>query len=203
MIPLTLPRFDEPANNIDVHTIDLDCRLVSAIAAGDREALGQLYDRHAPSLVAVGLRILGSRAEAEDLVHDVLLEAWRRAETYDPARASVKAWLMLRLRSRAVDRLRSARVARHVPEDDAGLSNREGPVREDPLMAPDRARVGAQLGALPESQRVVVELTYFDGLTAREAADHLGIPIGTIKSRLAAALDKLRRLLNVGERAEG
>lgn len=169
------------------------------MAAGDRKALGQLYDRHVQCLLAVGVRMLGSRAEAEDLVHDVLLEAWKRAETYEPQRASVKAWLMLRLRSRALDRLRSARVSRQVSDEDAGLANREGPVGEDPGLAPDRARIGEKLGALPEPQRAVVELVYFDGLSAREAAERLGVPVGTIKSRLAAALDKLRRVLDLRE----
>ncbi|HEY2216370.1 MAG TPA: sigma factor, partial [Solirubrobacteraceae bacterium] len=70
-------------------------------AAGDRAALGLLYDRFAPSMLAVGQRILGSAREAEDLVHDVFLEAWLRARYYDPARGSVRTWLMLRLRSRA------------------------------------------------------------------------------------------------------
>ncbi len=139
--------------------------------------------------------MLGNRAEAEDLVHDVLLEAWKRAETYDPQRASVKAWLMLRLRSRALDRLRSARVARHVSEEDAGLDNRAAPVGDDPGQSPDRARLGEKLGALPVAQRRVVELVYFDGLSAREAAERLGVPVGTVKSRLAAALEKLRRVL--------
>lgn len=186
-----------PDKSASVHLIDLDGRLVQAMAAGDRKALGLLYDRHVQCLLAVGVRMLGSRAEAEDLVHDVLLEAWKRAETYDPQRASVKTWLLLRLRSRALDRLRSARVSRHVSEDDARLANRSAPAGEEPGQGSDRARLGEKLGALPEAQRRVVELVYFDGLSAREAAERLGVPVGTIKSRLAAALDKLRRVLDI------
>ncbi|MEZ4468804.1 MAG: sigma-70 family RNA polymerase sigma factor [bacterium] len=105
-----------------MHSIDLDTRLVLGMAQGDKSALGQLYDRHAPLLLGVALRLLGDRPEAEDLVHDVLIEAWQRADTYDPARASVRSWLLLRLRSRALDRLRSARISRR-----AGVSDEVSP----------------------------------------------------------------------------
>src|SRR5690348_4003420 len=83
---------------------DADEQLVRKVAEGDRAALGELYDRFAPSMLAVARRILGS--EPEDLVQDVFLEAWHRARHFDPARGSVRTWLMLRVRSRSLDRLR-------------------------------------------------------------------------------------------------
>ena len=86
-----------------------DAHLVIAIADGDRDALASLYDIYAPIMLATAHRMMGDRREAEDVLHDVFLEVWRKAGTYDPGRAKVKTWLLLRLRSRVLDRLRSAR----------------------------------------------------------------------------------------------
>lgn len=165
------------------------------MAAGDRSAMGALYDRHASLLLGVALRLLGDRPEAEDLVHDVLLEAWQRADTYDASRASVKSWLLLRLRSRALDRLRSARLSRRAPDDE--LARRPAHAPEDPALQPDREGLGARVEGLPDAQHTVVRLIYFEGLSAREAAERLGVPMGTVKSRLAAGLEKLRHALGV------
>src|SRR6476619_7154041 len=96
-----------------------DVRLVAAMANGDRGALAELYERHAGVLLAVGLRIVRDRREAEDLLHDVLLEAWRHAKDFDPNRGRVRTWLGIRMRSRALDLQKSARVSRNV--GDAGL----------------------------------------------------------------------------------
>src|SRR3954465_16018107 len=79
-----------------------DVELISGAAAGDRDCLAALYDRYAPACLAVGRRILGDRREAEDLLHDVFLEAWRRAGDYDQGRGTVRAWLLMRIRSRAL-----------------------------------------------------------------------------------------------------
>ena len=91
----------------DAAQAERDERLIAAVAEGNRDALGELYDRFAPSMLAVALRMLGSSREAEDVVQDVFLEAWQRAAHYDRARGTVRTWLMLRLRSRTLDRLRS------------------------------------------------------------------------------------------------
>lgn len=77
-------------------------------ARGDRPALARLYDRHAPLLLALGVRLLNDRREAEDVLHDCFVELWRHAGDYDPRRASVKTWIAMRMRSRCIDRLRSA-----------------------------------------------------------------------------------------------
>src|SRR6476620_1576645 len=96
-----------------------DVRLVAAMANGDRGALAELYERHAGVLLAVGLRIVRERREAEDLLHDVLLEAWRHAKDFDPKRGRVRTWLAIRMRSRALDLQKSARVSRNA--GDGGL----------------------------------------------------------------------------------
>jgi RNA polymerase sigma-70 factor (ECF subfamily) len=173
----------------------LDEALVRAIATGDTRALATLYDRHAPLMLGLARRIVGGKPEAEDIVHDVFVEAWRRAADYDESRGSVKAWLLLRTRSRAIDFRKSAGVARTMPTgDNAWLASLIDP-RADDSEAPDRARVRRVLAALNVEQREVLVLGYFDGLSSSEIASKLGIPIGTVKSRVAAALSALRRAL--------
>ncbi len=171
-----------------------DSEVLRAVANGDAQSLGVLYDRHAPAMLALGLRIVAVRREVEDLLHDVFLEAWRHAGDYDPRRGSVKTWLLLRMRSRCLDRVRSH-----------GFSRVE-PLLTDPVrgQAADRAertvdgsRVRVLVNELPQGQREVLELGYFAGLSFQEIADRLGIPIGTVKSRVSAAMVKLRAELGV------
>lgn len=171
---------------------DADAALIRSVAKGDRVALAQLYDRFAPILMAVATRILGERREAEDLLHDVFLEVWRQAADYDAARGSVRAWIMIRLRSRAIDRRKSAVVARSVPLDAAEHVDERDHGGEDPTFGPDRAAIRRALADLPEEQRTVLELGYFEGLSSSEIAARIDAPIGTVKSRVAAALAKLR-----------
>jgi RNA polymerase sigma-70 factor, ECF subfamily len=174
---------------------EADAALVRRIARGDKGALSELYDGYGPQLLALGVRILGQRSEAEDLLHDVLLEVWRRAGDYDPARGTVRAWLCLRLRSRALDRKKSPRLARAVAWDDARAEETAAPAR-DPGLRMERMRVRGALAALSSEQRDVVDLCYFRGLSTAEAAERLACPVGTVKSRLSAARDRLRAALD-------
>jgi RNA polymerase sigma-70 factor (ECF subfamily) len=167
-----------------------DEELVTAVAGGSRSALGELYDRYAPVLVALGRKIVGELREAEDLVHDVFLEIWRQAGDFDVARGSARAWIFMRLRSRALDRRKAPRIARAVRLDDE--LDRVADDRADPSLAPDRAAVRRALAGLPDEQRVVIELGYFEGLSSSEIAERKNLPIGTVKSRTAAALARLR-----------
>lgn len=164
-----------------------DEALVSAIAAGDRSALSALYERHSALLLGLALRIVREKREAEDLLHDVFLEAWRSAKDFDPKRGRVRTWLAIRMRSRAIDQQKSARVSRNTGDtglellvDDANAAN------------PDHGRVRVALAALGLEHRRVLELAYFEGLSCSEIAERVAIPIGTVKSRLAAGLDRLR-----------
>jgi RNA polymerase sigma-70 factor (ECF subfamily) len=181
---------------------DGDEALIAAIVSGDRGALARLYDRYAPTLLAVGKRMLGSRREAEDLVHDVFLESWRRAGDYNSARGTVKTWLLVRLRSRALDRHRAASGA-PVSIDGGGRLEEHVAEGEDPALAPDRAAVRRALATLSDEQRTVLELGYFQGLSSSEIALREGLPIGTVKSRVATALAKLRAGLNPGSTEGG
>jgi RNA polymerase sigma-70 factor (ECF subfamily) len=166
---------------------DDDAALVQAMAGGDRAALSRLYERHAGILLGLALRIVRERREAEDLLHDVFLEAWRAAKDFDPKRGRVRTWLAIRMRSRALDHQKSARVARNA--GDAGL---ELVADDGERASPDHARVRAALATLGPDQRRVLELAYFEGLSCSEIAERITIPIGTVKSRLSAALSRLR-----------
>jgi RNA polymerase sigma-70 factor (ECF subfamily) len=169
----------------------VDVSLIKGAADGDRDSLAGLYDRYSPALLAIGRRILGDRREAEDLLHDVFLEVWRQASDYDEARGSVRAWLLMRMRSRALDRRKAAVFSRRadLPPSD---SVAEPASSEDPALGADRDAVRRALASLPSEQRLVLELGYFEGLSSSEIAERVSAPIGTVKSRVAAALAKLR-----------
>lgn len=164
-----------------------DARLVASMATGDRGALAALYERHSGLLLGIALRIVRERREAEDLLHDVLLEAWRASKDFDPKRGRVRTWLAIRMRSRALDLQKSARVSRNA--GDAGL---DVVADEHDRVSPDHSRVRDALGKLTDDQRKIVELAYFEGLSCSEIATQVAIPIGTVKSRLAAGLQRLR-----------
>jgi RNA polymerase sigma-70 factor (ECF subfamily) len=172
-----------------------DAQIVAFLAAGRQEALSLLYDRYAGLLMAVGMRVLNDRREVEDVVHDVFVEAWRQAAQYEAGRGSVRAWLVTRMRSRALDRRKSAGFSRSVPIEPGGFDWLAAP--DDGQGGMDRERVRAAMAKLSQEQRQVLELAYFDGLSCSEIASRCGLPIGTVKSRSAAALSKLREGLGV------
>ncbi len=170
-----------------------DAALLSRLARGDRDALAALYDAYSSAVFGVVRRIVRTATEAEDICHDVFVEAWRRAADYDPARGSVRTWLVLRARSRALDHVKSAAVSR----TDALTELVRSDDSPDSAMAraSDGARVVSALSALPEEQRAVLLLGYFQGLSSTEIAEVMGTPVGTVKSRVASALGRLRKLL--------
>lgn len=179
----------------DFSSLD-DRALVAEAARGEVKAFAALYDRFAGIMLATAKRMLGDRGGAEDLMHDVFMEVWRNVDNYDPTRATVRTWILVRLRSRALDRLRSATVRREVTTDD--VTPNEAPVAEDPSLAPDRAAVVVALQNLPDDQRMVIELSYFHGLSSSEIAERMGSPLGTVKSRTAAGLAKIRSAMQIG-----
>ena len=176
-----------------------DVTIVHGMARGDSAALALLYDRYSGSMLALAQRIVGRGAEAEDVIHDVFLEAWRHAADYDQARGSVKSWLLLRTRSRSLDVQKSARVSKKAGGvDDAWLAELGDPSR-DTTAGADQARIRQVLVALPAEQREVLLLGYFEGLSSSEIAERVGVPLGTVKSRVAAALSALRSALSDSE----
>jgi RNA polymerase sigma-70 factor, ECF subfamily len=176
-----------------------DAELIARIQSGETEAMGTVYDRHAPSLYAVAVRMLGAQREAEDLLHDVFLEAWQHVAEFDPNKGSVYTWLIVRLRSRALDRLGRAEARRARSLEEAP----EMPqlTLDGSASAVDGIAVRRALGQVEPIVRQVLELTFFDGFTAREIAEQLAVPVGTVKSRLARGLSALEALLSTKESA--
>lgn len=175
--------------------------LMERIAAGDERALAALYDCHGATAYALALTIAGERADAEEVVADAFGQMWWSAESFDPSRGSVLAWLTTITRSRALDLLR-ARGRRARATERAASMNDDGfaaPVAAAgaaPDRAPEQAEVRAlvqrSLRDLPAPQRQVIELAYFGGLSHREIAAQLQEPLGTVKTRIRTALERLR-----------
>jgi RNA polymerase sigma-70 factor, ECF subfamily len=169
-----------------------DAALVTAVVKGDRAALAALYDRHAPILLAMGMRVLGDRASAEDVLHDVFIEAWHHAGEFDGGRGTVRAWLVTRMRSRCLDR--RGKVMRGARVTEAAAREGRHPAA-DGISGADRDRVRRGVAGLSEELSAVIELAYFDGLSATEIGERLGLPAGTVKSRLARAIATMRAQL--------
>lgn len=165
-----------------------DSTLVVRAGAGDRQGLAKLYDRHAATMVALALRVLGERQAAEDVVHDAFLELSSSAATYGAVRGPVRTWLTMRVRSRALDRLR-AEGRRSGSSKRPSCGRDEGGTDPYPF---DHEQARAAVAALPAPQRLTLELAYFEGLSGGEISSRLRIPLDTVKSRLAAALAQLR-----------
>ncbi|MFT6627126.1 MAG: RNA polymerase sigma-70 factor (ECF subfamily) [Flavobacteriales bacterium] len=168
-----------------------DSAIMVAVQSGDRSALAMLYDRYQHQLLSIGLRALGGQAEAEDVLHDVFVEAWQRAGQYERARGTVRTWLLMRMRSRCLDRRKSAAISRRetLDEPDAIAATNNGATMSRHL---DASKVAAAAHGLDPALRTVVEMSYFRGLSSSEMATELGIPAGTVKSRMRAALEQLR-----------
>ena len=175
-----------------------DVALVVRMTHGDRSAVAELYGRHAPTLLALAQGVLRDRQEAEDVIHDVFLEAWQHCSEYSEARASVRSWLLLRTRSRAVDRVRM-KARRNVLTNDAVRDESQKRVANTDITLIDQHRLPAALSRIPEAQQQVIWLAYFEGLSTPEIASRLGIPAGTVKSRTHAALATLRGMLGVAD----
>lgn len=176
------------------------------MAGGDEQALGALYDRWVTRVHAVVFQLLGDADDAEDVTEEAFWQAWRQAGRYDAARGSPAAWLVAIARSRALDRLRARRrrLEIELPQP-ATASDTPAPElatgRPDPLAGAEAAerrdRVVAALSALPPEQCETIRLAYFGGLSQVEIAERMGQPLGTVKTRVRLALDKLRESLSM------
>lgn len=168
-----------------------DVELMVAVASGDQNALATIYDRYAGLLLAVGERMLGAGRIAEDVMQDVFIEVWQRAYQYDPKRGTVRAWLLLRMRSRCIDAARSCAESRK-----AQLDAREPVSTDQPIdVEADRELIRRKLSDLSEDHRTVLWLSYFEGFSSSEIATKLRVPVSTVKSRISAARATLRKLI--------
>lgn len=168
-----------------------DEAVVRAIAGGDQESLRLLNQRYGHALAAVAERVLGDRADAEEVAADVLWQAWRQAAVFDQSRGSVGTWLMMLVRSRAIDRLR-ARAARATMREDPAEAHDAPDATFDLSNAQQRRVVQAAIARLQDSERAVLDLAYYSDLSQSAIAERTGLPLGTVKSRIRSALIKLR-----------
>lgn len=176
-----------------------DAALLRRIGDQDPDALSQLFSRHGPVLLALGKRILGNQADAEETLQEVFLYVWSHAERYEAKRSSVGTWLVLLMRSRAIDRWRKRAVvertheAAQPPDPPVVDASTTGP--ESVIHRERRERVRDELAKLPAEQREAISMAFYQGLTQSEIAARTGLPLGTVKTRTLLAMKKLRGAL--------
>ena len=191
--PTVAPEAHEVALNESAMSMALET-LLGRCADGDRAAFRQLYDRTAPQLYAVALRITRQRSLAADAVHDAFLQVWQRAGRFDPARGGAETWLLGLARYRALDLIR--RQGREITGGEIPDRADEDP---DPLARLTEHREGAALrrclDRLELDKRQLVMMAFLDGLTHAELATRLNAPLGTVKSWIRRGLQDLRRCL--------
>lgn len=175
-----------------------DWALVRRVVARDESALASLYDRYSSLVFSVASRILRDEGAAEEILQDIFHQLWRNAAKFDPSRGSLPGWLLVAARNRAISRLR-----RRKPGEDAGGAdelleatvalplNLENETAQKQLLG----RVRGALESLPVPQRQALELAYFEGMTHSEIARKTGEPLGTVKTRLRAAVESLKKIL--------
>jgi RNA polymerase sigma-70 factor (ECF subfamily) len=169
-----------------------DGELIQRAGGGDRAALESLYEKYARAVFGLALRRLGDRGRAEDAVQETFVSIWRAARTYDPARGPGAPWLFAVARNAIVDRSRArSEPPVEVPEEPSSESGPE----ERAELSWTQWRVHRALEDLPESEREVIALAYWRGLSQSEVAAALGIPLGTVKTRTRSALQRLSQIL--------
>jgi len=178
-----------------------DIRLLERIVARDQAALAALYDRHCRLLFTLILRILKDRGEAEDVLQEVFVRVWDRADGYDPSLGAPAAWLARISRNRAIDRLRAraVRADLSVATSDPALPSPDLTPSSDPeglaVTSEQRRAIAAALATLPDNQRALIESAFFEGYTQSELAERFDLPLGTVKTRIRAGMQTLKRAL--------
>ena len=182
----------------DVAAAEADRGALARMIRGEEAAVAEIYDRHARLLYSLALRIVRRPSDAEDVIQEVFSQVWRQAGRYDWSRGTVAGWLIMLTRSRALDRLRRERGEAAAADFDDASSSVVDPALTIDLQLVDAeqaARVRAALLALPDLQRVPLELAYYEGLSQSAIAARLETPLGTIKTRMRQALLRLRDAL--------
>lgn len=185
------PSSAEPA--IDRDRLDA---LVEATARQDRDAFARLFAFYAPRVKAYLLRLNSSDSLAEELTQEVMLTVWRKAAQFDRSQATSSTWIFRIARNRRIDAARRA-AKPELDGEDPALAPSEPQAPDEALFDGERAsRVQAAMADLPEDQILLLRLAFFDGLSHRDIAERIGVPLGTVKSRLRLAFDKLRKRLD-------
>jgi len=175
-----------------------DPDLAAYLAAGNRDALAELYDRYGRLAYSVAMRVLGDPGRAEDVVQDAFLKLWKNAAQFDVERGSLRTWLITAVRNRSIDTLRGRgaheRQERELKPELLATGPTSDPWR-DVSLSLERTAIREALNSLPAEQRQVVELAYFGGYSHGEIADIAGVPLSTVKGRMRLALEKLSSYL--------
>ncbi len=174
-----------------------DEALLRRVGAGDDGAFRELFARYATVSHALAFRLVRQAQVAEEIVQEAFLAVWRTPDRYDPARGSVRSWLMGTVHHRAVDAVRREQAQRRRADQAAALAPR---VAEDPIddvvssldLPRERRLVQKALAGLPDEQRDVIQRMYFDGMSQSQIAERTGLPLGTVKSRTLLAMRRLR-----------
>lgn len=177
----------------------LDRQLVERVASGDQAALKEAYDLYAGFVNGVAIGILKDRYLAADITQEVFLRLWNRHERYDASRGSLKSFLQMDAHGRSIDLLRSRRAeaARELADHRKESSTVSAGTEELAMTSMTSTEVRAALMALPEEQRTPIALAFFDGYPYAEVAEVLGLPEGTVKSRIRAGMARLKLALGV------
>jgi RNA polymerase sigma factor (sigma-70 family) len=171
-----------------------DEALVLLAARSEQTALGELYDRYGRPAYGLALRVLRDEALAEDAVQEAFLALWRTASRFVPERGTASTWILTLVHRRAVDLVRREERRRADSFEEAPEQGGSG-ADEEAWLRLQRERVQEALRELPDQQREALELAYYGGFTQSELAERLGLPLGTIKSRMFSGLARLRELL--------
>jgi RNA polymerase sigma-70 factor, ECF subfamily len=174
---------------------EIDLQLIQRLADHDATAIEELYDRHASLLFALILRIVGDRSEAEDVLQDVLLRVWQRADTYDRLFGVPRAWLVRIARNRAIDALRAKRRDPADVLEAAEQPSLSSPADESTMASEERSAVAGALAALDPAQRQLIESAFFQGYSQSELATRFNLPLGTVKTRIRRGMTVLRGTL--------
>ena len=170
-----------------------DSERVARIRQRDRSALAALYDRYARSVYSLVLSIVRDRSAAEDIVQELFVQLWQYPDLYDAGRGAFAPWFLRMARNRAIDALRRRQRDRRLHERLHAVE--WWTESDDPdaltVLGEEATRIRRALADLASEQRQVIELAYFGGLTQREIAEYLGIPLGTVKTRIRTALQRL------------
>jgi len=172
--------------------------LIQRVANQDREAFSQLYDRFSTVVFSLAMRMLRARSDAEDLLQEVFVQVWRQARGYGANRGSPEAWIIDIARSRAIDKSRAIRRIENsfVLTDDPARAESSDNAESSAAASESRLTMNAGLANLPDTQRRVLELAYFDGLTQTEIAQRLVEPLDTVKTRMRAGIQRLGEIVS-------
>lgn len=175
-------------------------RLLVAAGDGDREAFTALYDLTSARIYGLALRVLADRSHAEEVAQESYLQCWQQADRFDAGRGTALGWMMTITHRRAVDRVRAEQLHRRRSAEyasaDAGVP--AAPVGEDIERRAEAVTLRQCLGRLTDLQRSTIELSYFNGMSYPEVAEHTATPLPTIKSRIRDGLRHLRRCVAAG-----